>query len=185
MRRQLHASLPLALLAAAVLAVGLMAAKPAKSTPAAKVTVAVAGLHCQACPDELGKDLAKLPGAHQVRATLDPPQVTARLDETKAPVSRFVAAIAGHPQLMDPAKTYGARLVVHVDAAMCAGQKVMCPACAPEITRRLKALKGVTTVAFDKPGREVSIGFAKGATIKTTDIAKALKASIYKFSVRF
>lgn len=176
---------PLALLAGIVLAAGLMAAKPAKSTPAAKVTVAVVGLHCQACPDQLQKDLAKLPGAQQVRATLDPPQVTARLDETKIPAGRFVAAIAGHPQLMDPAKTYGARLLVKVDAAMCAGQQTMCPACAPEITKRLRALKGVTTVTFDKTGREVSVGLAKGATVKTTDIAKALKASSYKFSVTF
>jgi len=178
MRKMLFIAVSLAMAAGLALA-GTSA--PARPTT---ITAAVTGFHCQACPDQLARDLAKLPGVIAVRATM-PGQVTAKLDETKTPAGRLVAAIAAHPQLMDPRKTYGARLVVYVDSALCQGQPKMCPACAPEITKRLKAVKGINAVSFDKSGCVVSIGFAQGATVKTTDIARALAASSFKFGVRF
>ncbi len=161
----------------------LLASRPAAA--ATKMTVAVTGFHCQACPDTLAQDLAKLPGVKQVQATLAPARVVATLDEQKMPASRFVQAIATHPQAMDPAKTYGAGLVLQVDAAMCKGQKTMCPACAPEITKRLKAVKGVQAVAIDGTGRVVTVRFAQGAAVTTAQLQRALAASSFKFSVRF
>lgn len=168
----------------AALAVLALAVTVASTAPA-KVPVAVTGFHCQACPDTLARDLAKLPGVKQVQATLTPARVVATLDEQKMPASRFVQAIATHPQAMDPAKTYGAGLLLQVDAAMCKGQKTMCPACAPEITKRLKAVKGVREVAIDATGRLVTVRFAPGAAVTTAQLQRALAASSFKFRVRF
>ena len=151
----------------------------------AKVTVAVTGFHCQACPDSLVKDLAKLPGVQRVQATLTPARVVATLDEKKMAASRFVQAIATHPQAMDAKKTYDAGLLLHVDADMCKGEKAMCAACSPEITKRLKAVKGVREVAFDGTGRVVTVRFAQGAAVTTAQLQRALAASAFKFSVRF
>ena len=48
-----------------------------KDPPQVAVTVAVSGFHCQACPDELKRDLSKLDGVTEVKAMLNPPVVTA------------------------------------------------------------------------------------------------------------
>lgn len=158
------------------------AAKTAELTP---VTVAVEGFHCQACPDGLQKDLAKLAGVSEVKATLKPAQVTAKLNEKVISASEFVAAIAKHPRAMDHSKTYGAKLVVYVDAAMCAKEPKMCPACFKEIPRALKSVKGLGNVALDSTGKVASLTFAKGAKVNTASITKALKASSFKFTVGY
>lgn len=173
-------------LAALVLAVGGFAATQSKTkavlTP---VTVAVEGFHCQACPDELQKDLAKLNGVSEVKATLSPAQVTAKLDEKTITASEFAAAIANHKRAMDATKTYGAKLVVYIDAPMCAKEVKMCAACPPEITRVVKAVKGVSGVTLDTTGKVASITFAQGAKVTTADLAAALKKSSFKFTAQF
>lgn len=149
------------------------------------VTVGLGGFTCKADAAALQRDLAKQPGVKAVKATFSPARVTARLDEQRMPVGRFVGLIAGHPRIGHPDQTYRANLVIHVDSEMCQGRKTMCPACEPEIAKRLKDIKGVTTVTFDETGREVTIGFAKGATVTTTQIKQALIASSLDFKVQF
>ncbi|MHB9130057.1 MAG: heavy-metal-associated domain-containing protein [Armatimonadota bacterium] len=162
------------------------APKPAAKAPQlTPVTVSVDGFHCQACPDELQKNLAKLPGVSAVNATLKPAQVTAKLDEKVITASQFVAAVAKHPRAMDHSKTYGAKLVVYVDAAMCAKEAKMCAGCFKEIPRALQSVKGLGTVSLDNTGKVASITFAKDAKVNTAGIAKALKSSSYKFTVSF
>ncbi|MHB9026105.1 MAG: cation transporter [Armatimonadota bacterium] len=175
---------------AAVIGVGaiLFAAQPStgdKKPVLTPVTVSVEGLHCQACPDELQKDLAKLPGVSSVKATLKPAQVTALLDETKISVSAFVAAIDEHPQAMDRKQTYGAKLVAYIDAAMCAKQKSMCDACFTEVPKTLKQIKGVSDVTLDKTGKVASISFAAKSKVTTAQITKALADHKFKFTTRF
>lgn len=162
------------------------AAKP-KVAPLAPVTVTVAvdGLHCQACVDELQTDLGKVPGVSEVKVTLKPAQVTAKLDESKTAASQLVNVIAAHPQTMDKAKNYGAKLVAYIDTAMCATQKTMCDACFTEIPKVLKAVKGVNDVTLDESGKVASIGFAKDAVVTTSTLAKALSQSDFKFTVAF
>jgi len=149
------------------------------------VTVGVAGFHCQACPDGLQKDLAKLPGATAVKATLNPAQVTATLDEAKLTASEFVAAVSAHPQAMDAHKTYTGKLVLYVDAEMCKANAKMCAGCFTEIPRVLKAVKGVKQVTLDATGKIASLTFTQGAKVTTKTLAAALAKSSYKFTVRF
>lgn len=149
------------------------------------VTIAVDGLHCQACVDELQKDLGKVPGVSDIKVTLKPGQVTAKLDESKVAASKFVNVIATHPRAMDHAKTYGAKLVANIDTAMCAKQKKMCDACFTEIPKVLKGVKGVSNVTLDATGKVATIGFAKDAVVTTSALAKALSQSNFKFTVTF
>jgi copper chaperone CopZ len=149
------------------------------------VTVAVQGFHCKPCPDSLVKDLAKLPGVSEVKGTLKPAQVTARLDEAKTSVSQFVAAIGAHPQMMDPKKTYSARLTAYVDSETTAKEEKMCPDCAAQIAKALLGVKGINGVKTDETGKVVTIGFAKGAKVTTAAISKALAATKLKFTASF
>ncbi|HEY3416028.1 MAG TPA: heavy-metal-associated domain-containing protein [Armatimonadota bacterium] len=183
-------TISIVLFVAAVLGAGVILHAAAPRTDAKKpvltpVTVAVEGFHCQACPDELQKDLAKLPGVSSVKATLKPAQVTASLDETKMTASAFVAAVAKHPRAMDHSKTYGAKLVAYIDAPMCAKNVKMCPACFTEIPKTLKKVKGISEVKMDATGKIATIGFAKGAQVTTAQVSKALAAHSYKFTTRF
>lgn len=157
----------------------------AKKATLTKVTVAVSGFHCQGCPDELQRDLAKLNGVADVKATLSPAQVTASIDEEKITVSQFVNAIAKHPTGMDRTKTYGAKLVAFINTAACAEQKTMCGACAPEEQKRLSAIDGVKTVTIDKTGKVAGITFAPDAKVTTAQLAKALGESDFHFTVSF
>lgn len=150
-----------------------------------QVTVSVQGLHCQGCIDELQHDLAKVPGVSGVKVTLQPPQTTARLDESIISASQFVAAITNHRQMMDRSKTYGARLVVFVDAEMCAKQAKMCPACFTEIPKVLKTIAGIDTVSLDATGKVVSVTFTRDANVPTQKLTKALAASDFKFMVSY
>ncbi len=159
-------------------------AAPANKT-LTQVTVSVQGLHCQGCIDELQQDLAKIPGVSAVKVTLQPAQATARLDETTISASKFVALIAAHPQMMNHAKTYGAHLVLFVDAPGCAGQTKMCPACFTEIPKVLKTVKGIDTVRLDTTGKVVSLTFSKNADVTTQELVKALSASDFKFTTCF
>lgn len=161
-----------------------LAATP-KAPQLTTVTVAVDGLHCQACVDELQQDLGKVAGVSEVKVTQKPGQVTAKLDESKTAASQFVAVIAAHPQAMDHKKTYGAKLVAYIDTAMCAKDKKMCDACFTEIPKVLKAVKGVSDVTLDDTGKIAAISYAKDATVTTNDLAKALAQSNFKFQVTF
>ncbi len=117
--------------------------------------------------------------------TLQPPQTTARLDESIISASKFVAAITSHRQMMDHSKTYGARLVVFVDTAMCAKDAKMCPACCTEIAKVLKTVKGIDTVSLDATGKVVSVTFTRDANVTTWKLTKALAASDFKFMVSY
>lgn len=173
-------------IAVVVMAIAVMAfAANPKAPQLTTVTVAVDGLHCKACVDELQQDLAKVPGVSEVKVTQKPGQVTAKLDESKISASKFVNTIASHSQLMDRKKTYGAKLVAYIDTEMCAKQKTMCDACFTEIPKVLKAVKGVSDVTLDDTGKVASIGFAKDATVSTIALAKALGQSDFKFKVTF
>jgi copper chaperone CopZ len=161
-------------------------AAPAKQSAAAKsvtVTVAVTGFSSKARPDDLRRDLATLPGVTIMHVTLAPAQVIARLDEATFTAGQFVTAIAAHPLGTDVHKTYGAALLLYVDTQMCAHQKKMCAACFPEIPKRLKAVKGVQGVNLDATGKIVTITFAKGTRVTTSDLISALKKSVLGFSV--
>ncbi len=121
------------------------------------VTVSVQGLHCQGCVDELQQDLAKMRGVSAVNVMLQPGQVTAKLDETTIPASKFVATITNHRQMMDHSKTYGAHLVLFVDCPCCAKRTTMCPACFTEIPKALKTVQGVSSVSLDATGKVASV----------------------------
>lgn len=155
-----------------------------KPTPVA-VVVAVEGFHCQACPDALQQDLAKVDGVSEVKATLAPPMVSAKIDESKITAGEFVAKIAAHPQEMDAKKTYGAKLVVCIDAPMCAKNPTMCPACFTEIPKVLKKIKGVSDVSLDKTGKIATIGFKLDAKVTTVQLATALGKHSFKFTADF
>jgi copper chaperone CopZ len=169
------------------LAISVMAfaGEPEKKPTLTQVTVAVTGFHCQACPDGLQKDLAKLKGVTKVKATLKPAQVTASLDEAKISVSQFVNAIAAHPTAMDKKKTYGATLQAFIDTPMCAKQATMCRACFTEIPKALTAVKGVHGVTLDKTGKIASIRFDGDAKVTTASLADALAKHKFKFTVAF
>jgi len=162
----------------------LVLATPAKKT-LTQVTVSVQGLHCQGCVDELQRDLSKISGVSAVKVTQQPAQATAKLDETTIAASKFVAAISIHPQFMNHAKTYGARLLVFVDAPGCAGQAKMCPACFTEIPKVLKTVKGIDTVSLDDTGKVVFVTFTHDANITTQSLVKALSTSAFKFTTCF
>ena len=159
--------------------------KPEKMPTLAKVTVAVTGFHCQACPDELQLHLAKLDGVTEVKATLKPAQVTATLDEAKITSSQFVNAIATHPTAMDKKQTYGAALLAYIDTAMCAEEETMCQACFTEIPKALKTIKGIHNVTLDTTGKIASISFPKDAKVTTVNIADALLKHNFKFTAVF
>src|SRR3972149_3969313 len=106
--RKVFLGLLVAALALSIAAVAL--AVKTKAPKLTAVTVAVDGLHCKACVDELQRDLSKVPGVAEVKVTQKPGQVTAKLDEKKISVSKFVTTIAKHSQGMDRKKTYGAKL---------------------------------------------------------------------------
>lgn len=156
-----------------------------KDLPPVAVTAAVSGFHCQACPDELQKDLGKLDGVTEVKATLNPPVVTAKLDVKKMTPSEFIAAIAKHPQAMDRKKTYGAWLLAYIDTAMCAKQQTMCDGCGPEITKQLKTVEGVDQVAFDPTGKIVRITFKADVKVTLDALKEALGKSKFGFTVDF
>ena len=160
-----------------------IAAKPTK--PLIQVTVAVDGLHCQACVDELQQDLAKVPGVSAVTVTMKPGQAVVKLDEHTMSASKLVATIAAHPQAMNHQKTYGAQLVLFVDSAGCAKQAKMCPACFTEIPKMLKKVAGIDTVRLDDTGKVARVTFTKHANVSTSALAKALAASDFKFTTRF
>ena len=149
------------------------------------VTVAVDGLHCQGCVDELQLDLGKVDGVSEVVVTMNPGQVTAKLDESKTSASKLVNVIAAHPQAMDKTKTYGAKLVAYIDTEMCAKNKKMCAGCFTEIPKVLNAIKGVSEVTLDETGKIATISFAKEPEVSTSALAKALGASDYMFKVAF
>lgn len=159
-------------------------AVPAKKT-LTRVTVDVQGMHCRACSDELQQDLAKMPGVAAVKVTLQPAQATASLDETTVAASQFVAAIAGHRQMMNHAKTYAAQLVLFVDAPECAGLVKMSADGANEMTTLLKAVKGVGSVSLDATGKVASVTFSNKAIVATPALTAALGASNRHFSVGF
>ncbi|HEY3379961.1 MAG TPA: cation transporter [Armatimonadota bacterium] len=184
MKKTLYVTLTGLLLLAGAALWAASAPKPVKPVTTA-VTVAVDGFTCPMCPDGLQKDLAKLPGVSHVKATLDPAQVTATLDETKTTVSKLVAAISAHPQAMDVKKTYTGHLVAQIDTTMCAKNAKMCDGCFVEIPKVLKKIAGVSDVALDANGKVAYIGFAPGATVTTKAISKALAASDYHFTTRF
>src|SRR3990172_4454573 len=126
----------------AALALSITAVALAVKTEAPKltaVTVAVDGLHCKACVDELQRDLSKVLGVSEVKVTQKPGQVTVKLDEAMISVSKFVRKIAEHPQAMDRKKTYGAKLIAYIDTEACAKQAKMCEACFKETPKVLKA----------------------------------------------
>ena len=161
-----------------------LAAKP-KAPQLTPVTVAVDGLHCQACVDELQKDLGKAPGVSDVKVTQKPGQVTAKLDESTITVSQFVTLIATHPQAMDHEKTYGAKLMAYIDTEMCAKNAKMCDGCFTEIPKVLKSVKGVSYVTLDETGKVAAISFTKDANVPTSALATALGNSDFKFYVTF
>lgn len=171
----------LLLLVLAFAATALFAVPPTGTT----VTVAVTGFHCQACPDSLVKDLAKVNGVSAVKATLKPAQVTAKLDESKITASEFVATIAAHPTAMDPKKTYGASLTTFVDSKSTAKEKTLCADCKAQVTKALTGIKGVSGVKADDSGKVVAISFSKGAKVTTAAITKALAATKLKFTAKF
>jgi len=156
-----------------------------KKPASVQVSVAVQGFDCAACTDGLAQDLGKVDGISEVKATLKPPMVTAKIDEHKINVSEFVAKIAAHPQMMDPKKTYGAQLVLCVDTAMCAKEKKMCPACFTELPKAFKTVKEISTVSLDDTGKVATIGFAPGAKVTTAQITKALAMHSFKFIANF
>lgn len=164
-------------------AVAAMAAP--KKTPPVPITVAVAGLHCQACVDELKTDLGKLPGVSKLIVTLKPGQVTATLDEKRTSASAFVRAIATHPQAMDPEKTYGAKLVAYVDTDACADQQTMCDDCFTELPKTLEDVTGIDTVTLDTTGKIATISFKEDAAVTTQDITTALRKSDLQFHVQY
>ncbi|HEY3376500.1 MAG TPA: heavy metal-associated domain-containing protein [Armatimonadota bacterium] len=161
-----------------------LAAKP-KAPQLTPVTVAVDGLHCQACVDELQKDLGKAPGVSDVKVTQKPGQVTAKLDESTITVSQFVTLITTHPQAMDHDKTYGAKLMAYIDTEMCAKNAKMCDGCFTEIPKVLNAVKGVSDVTLDETGKIAAIGFTKDANVTTSALATALGKSNFKFHATF
>ncbi len=173
----------LAAMLTGALALAVAPKKPQPVTTA--VIVAVTGFHCQACPDGLVPDLAKLPGVTKVQATLAPAQVTAVLDETQTPVSALLAAIAKHPQAMDAKKTYGTALRVYIDAPMCAKDAKMCPACFTEIPKMLKPVAGIKTVTLDSTGKVATLTFTPGAKVTTAQLTAALKKSSFHFTVGY
>jgi len=161
-----------------------MAAQTKKSAPV-PVTVAVTGLHCQGCVDELQQDLAKIPGVSEVKVSQTPGQVSAKIDEAIITAAKFTGKIAAHPQAMDHAKTYGASLVLYIDTKACATEPKMCPACFTEIPKVLKKVAGVSAVSLDATGKIASVSFAKDAKVSTQTLAKALAASDFKFITTF
>ena len=173
------------LLAVSVLAAALFVSTAFSAAPAKAIIVTVQGMQCQACADGLQKDLAKVPGVTAVKASLAAAQVTASLDETKTSAAAFVNAIAAHPQMMDAKKNYGAKLVIYVDAPMCVKEKVMCPACPPEMTKMLNAVKGISAISIGKTGKIVTVGFAKGAQVTTQVSGQSVREEQLPFRRQF
>lgn len=149
------------------------------------VTVAVQGFHCQPCPDDLQPKLAKMKGVYEVKATLKPAQVTAKLDEGKMTVSQFVTAISSQYTMMNRNETYKGRLVAHIDAAKCAGEETMCQECRTEIPQLLKGIKGVKEVTLDETGKIALMSFDKKAKVTTADITRALGKGKMGYTVNF
>ncbi|MEI7831997.1 MAG: heavy metal-associated domain-containing protein [bacterium] len=133
---------------------------------------------CQACLDAMATELAKQAGVTELKATMDPPQVAATLDEAQFTASEFINKIIA-------LEKYDARLLLYVDAAMCKGAAKMCTGCFTEIPARLKAITGVNDVTLDDTGRRVKVTFDADTKIKTTDLAAALAKSDYGFTVSF
>ncbi len=133
---------------------------------------------CQPCIDAMAGELAKQAGVTEVKATLDPPQVTATLDEALFTASEFV-------NKMIELDNYDARLLLYVDTTMCKGADKMCAGCFTEIPARLKTVTGVNEVTLDDTGRRVKVTFAADAKVKTTELADALAKSDYGFTVSF
>jgi len=133
---------------------------------------------CHPCLDAMAGELAKQAGITEVKATMDPPQVTATLDETLFTASEFVNKIVA----LDD---YDARLLLYVDTAMCKGAAKMCGGCFTEIPAQLKTIAGVKEVTLDDTGRRVKVTFTADAKVKTTDLTSALAKSTYGFTVSF
>jgi len=161
-----------------------LAAKPTAPVLTA-ITVAVDGLQCQGCVDELKTDLGKATGVSEVNVTQTPAQVTVKLDERTISAAKFVTLVGTHRQFMDHAKTYGAKLVLYIDAAGCANDAKMCASCFTEIPKVLKAVKGVSNVTLDETGKIAAVSLLKNADFSTSVLTKALARSDYQFTVTF
>jgi len=174
----------LALTIAAVVTVLYAApSKTGKQPVLTSVTTAVEGFQCGACAAKLQTFLGKQKGVTDVKTTMKPAQVTAKIDEKVLPVSKFMAAIDGQKNMHN--KLYTASFVAFINAPMCKNEPKMCAACPPEIKKMLKDVKGITAVTLDDTGRIATIGLDPKVDVTTTAIAGALKKSKFNFIVSF
>ncbi len=149
------------------------------------VTVAVEGITCPSCLGKLQQQLTQVAGVTNLKTSMKIPQVTATLDESKITAGAFLAKITSISKTIEPDSPYTAKLLVYVDAAMCAGQEKMCPACFTEIPKVLKSVPGVSNVTMDNTGRIATVTLADHATVTTSALATALGKSTFKFTTSF
>lgn len=149
------------------------------------VTVAVEGITCPSCLGKLQQQLTRVTGVTNLKTSMTTPQVTATLDESKITAGAFLAKITAISKTIEPKSPYTAKLLVYVDAAMCAGQEKMCPACFTEIPKVLKTVPGVSSVTMDNTGRIATVTLADHATVTTGALGTALGKSNFKFTTSF
>ena len=156
--------------------------QPAKPV---QITVAVAGLTDRMSLAQLRQDLAKLPGVTNIKVTLAPAQVSAKLDETQTTVSQFVNAIDAHPTALDENTMYHAQLLLFVDTQACAE---------PASAKREGAAgdSGVLALrarhCYHHPRclrQIVGVTFLPNACVKTRDLAQVLANSDLRFACSF
>jgi|GEM_PF-1573984 len=149
------------------------------------VTAGVEGLNSPSSVDKLQTWLGKQKGIFEVKVIMKPQQVTAKLDEKVISASKFINLINEQGRKTEPKAPYTAKLVVYVDAPMCADQPKMCGACFTEIPKTLKSVKGVNGVTLDESGKVATIAFDAKAGVTTAAITEGLKTSKFNFIVSF
>ena len=175
-----------ALAAVIVIVVSTLYASPAKNSKKpilTPVTAAVAGFTCPSCVSKLNSHLTSRKGVSDVKVTFKPGQVSAKLDESIITSSEFIATINAHGKATEPQSPYTAALVAYVDKAECKDEKVMCDDCVKEITKTLKAVKGIAAVKYNPTTRLAAIDFAPKTKLSTATLAKSL--TDLKYSVSF
>lgn len=175
----------LALLVATVVTMLYAAPKASKKPVLTDITASVEGFSCSSCAGKLQSYLTEQKGLSEVKVTMKPQQVTAKVDEKVMPASKLIALINAQGKKTEPKAPYSAKFVVYVDAAMCKDQVKMCGACFTEIPKSLKSVKGITGVELDKTGKVATLTFDPKANVTTTAIADALKKSKFNFIVSF
>jgi len=142
------------------------------------VTASVEGFNCPSCANKLQTYLGKQKGISEVKVTMKPQQVTAKLDEKVVSAGKFITLINQQGKKTEPKDPYTAKFVAYIDAPMC-------EACFTEIPQMLKSVKGVTGVTLDESGKVATIAFDAKAGVTTTAIAEGLKKSKFNFTVNF